>query len=175
MLSVLLGAALIRIAIAYIKSVCAAGAETKFRWQFLVANAGGRLSGPRCSASAEYFGKLLFQLHSAFAVVIFVFALGLFFGLGYIVRRSPRRVSTAPAQLPSFGKLVRAGYLVRKRKPGDARTNVVRLTADGEYAMRRNLSMAEQVDAELLAPLSQAERSKLRALLRRFSDFHKPQ
>jgi DNA-binding MarR family transcriptional regulator len=73
------------------------------------------------------------------------------------------------------GKLVRAGYLVRKRKPGDARTNVVRLTADGEYAMRRNLSMAEQVDAELLAPLSQAERSKLRALLRRFSDFHKPE
>ena len=70
------------------------------------------------------------------------------------------------------GKLVRAGFLVRKRKPGDKRTNVVRLTANGEYAVRRNLAKAERVDAELLAPLSQAERSKLLALLRRFSDLH---
>ena len=72
------------------------------------------------------------------------------------------------------GKLVRAGLLVRKRKLGDQRTNVVRLTVDGEYAVRRNLPMDARVDDELLAPLSQAERSKLRVLLRRLSDHHQP-
>jgi len=88
--------------------------------------------------------------------------------IAIVARTGIDRSSTASL----VGKLVQAGFLVRRRKPGDDRTNVVRLTADGEYVVRRNLAIAERVDAKLLAPLSQAERSKLLILLRRFSEVH---
>ena len=88
--------------------------------------------------------------------------------IAIVARTGIDRSSTASL----VGKLVQAGFLVRRRKPGDDRTNVVRLTADGEYVVRRNLAIADRVDAKLLAPLSQAERSKLLILLRRFSEVH---
>jgi DNA-binding MarR family transcriptional regulator len=88
--------------------------------------------------------------------------------IAIVARTGIDRSSTASL----VGKLVQAGFLVRRRKPGDDRTNVVRLTADGEYVVRRNLAIAERVDAKLLAPLSQAERCKLLVLLRRFSESH---
>ena len=88
--------------------------------------------------------------------------------IAIVARTGIDRSSTASL----VGKLVQAGFLVRRRKPGDDRTNVVRLTADGEYVVRRNLAIADRVDAKLLAPLSQGERSKLLVLLRRFSEVH---
>jgi DNA-binding MarR family transcriptional regulator len=84
--------------------------------------------------------------------------------IAIVARTGIDRSSTASL----VGKLVQAGFLVRRRKPGDG----VRLTADGEYVVRRNLAIAERVDAKLLAPLSQAERCKLLVLLRRFSESH---
>ena len=49
--------------------------------------------------------------------------------IAIVARTGIDRSSTASL----VGKLVQAGFLVRRRKPGDDRTNVVRLTADGEY------------------------------------------
>ena len=39
-----------------------------------------------------FFGKLLFQLHSAVAPVVFVLALGAFFGIGYLIHRYEHRL-----------------------------------------------------------------------------------
>jgi membrane protein DedA with SNARE-associated domain len=83
--------ALLRILAAFLAGV------NRMPWrQFLVANAGGAIIWATVfGLGGYYFGKVLFQLHSVIAVVIFVFALGLFFGLGYVVRRYERRLTEA--------------------------------------------------------------------------------
>jgi membrane protein DedA with SNARE-associated domain len=83
--------ALLRILAAFLAGV------NRMPWrQFLVANAGGAIVWAAVfGLGGYYFGKVLFQLHTTFAVVIFVLALGLFFGLGYVVRRYERRLTDA--------------------------------------------------------------------------------
>jgi membrane protein DedA with SNARE-associated domain len=83
--------ALLRILAAFLAGV------NRMPWRhFLVANAGGAIIWAAAfGLGGYYFGKVLFQLHTTIAVVIFVLALGLFFGLGYIVRRYERRLTDA--------------------------------------------------------------------------------
>jgi MarR family transcriptional regulator, lower aerobic nicotinate degradation pathway regulator len=59
------------------------------------------------------------------------------------------------------------GYVERNPDPDDRRRNVVRITSAGRGALRRFDKMVAAADAELLSPLSAAEREQLRALLER--------
>jgi DNA-binding MarR family transcriptional regulator len=63
------------------------------------------------------------------------------------------------------GDLEQAGYVGRTRDPEDRRRNVVAVTADGEAALRRMDAAVERAQADLLAPLSAAERRELARLL----------
>jgi membrane protein DedA with SNARE-associated domain len=89
--------ALLRILAAFLAGV------NRMRWRnFLVANAaGGILWAATFGFGGYFFGKLLFQLHSAFAPVVFVLALSAFFGVGYLIRRYERRlIEEAERSLP---------------------------------------------------------------------------
>jgi DNA-binding MarR family transcriptional regulator len=57
------------------------------------------------------------------------------------------------------------GLVTRAPDPADRRRRLVSLTADGEATLRVALEIAGGIDEELLAPLSEAERRTLRALL----------
>jgi DNA-binding MarR family transcriptional regulator len=65
------------------------------------------------------------------------------------------------------GELERTGYLGRTRDPEDRRRNVVALTSAGEAALERMQAAVERAQADLLAPLSAAERRELARLLER--------
>jgi DNA-binding MarR family transcriptional regulator len=59
------------------------------------------------------------------------------------------------------------GLVTRAPDPADRRRRVVSLTPDGEAALRAAMEVARAVEDELLAPLSDAERRTLHALLER--------
>jgi DNA-binding MarR family transcriptional regulator len=65
------------------------------------------------------------------------------------------------------GDLERDGYVGRTRDPDDRRRNVVAVTADGEAALQRMDAAVKRAQADLLAPLSAAERKELARLLDR--------
>ena len=83
--------ALLRILAAFLAGV------NRMPWRdFLVANAAGAvLWAAVFGLGGFYFGKWLFQLHSAVAVIIFVIALCAFFGFSYLIRRYEHRLSEA--------------------------------------------------------------------------------
>ena len=66
-------------------------------------------------------------------------------------------------------ELERRGLIERHRCDADRRRNEVRLTADGRAAIRRADHAAAGVERELTAPLGDAERDTLRALLGRIA------
>jgi DNA-binding MarR family transcriptional regulator len=73
------------------------------------------------------------------------------------------------------GDLERAGYVARTRDPDDRRRNAVAVTADGEAALERMEAAVQRAQADLLAPLSAAERRELARLLERLvSDAGRP-
>ena len=80
--------ALLRILAAFLAGV------NRMRWRnFLVANAaGGILWAATFGFGGYFFGKILFQMHSAVAPVVFVLALGAFFGVGYVIHRYEHRL-----------------------------------------------------------------------------------
>ena len=89
--------ALLRILAAFLAGV------NRMPWRdFLVANAAGAiLWATAFGLGGYYFGKLLFQMHSALAMVVFVIALAAFFGFGYLVRRYEHRlIEVAERALP---------------------------------------------------------------------------
>jgi MarR family transcriptional regulator for hemolysin len=59
------------------------------------------------------------------------------------------------------------GLVVRTREPGDRRTQVVRLTADGEALFVAMAGAAQEFDARLRHGLKAAEVAQLEALLQR--------
>lgn len=61
--------------------------------------------------------------------------------------------------------LERRGYVDRKRDEQDRRRYSVEVTSHGRSALSRRLDIAEQQEAELLAPLTERERDDLTALL----------
>jgi MarR family transcriptional regulator, lower aerobic nicotinate degradation pathway regulator len=65
--------------------------------------------------------------------------------------------------------LQQAGYVRRDPHPEDRRTRLVVLTSAGQDAFARTSALATQVDDEILAPLSAAERATLRTLLARIA------
>lgn len=64
-----------------------------------------------------------------------------------------------------LANLERLGLVRRERDPGDARRKVVELTAAGRRRQARFDSLLDRANAELLAPLTSAERATLVRLL----------
>jgi membrane protein DedA with SNARE-associated domain len=95
--------ALLRMLAAFLAGV------NRMPWRaFLVANAcGGIIWAAVFGIGGYFFGKLLLQLHHAFALIVFALALAAFFGCGYLVRRYEDRLTVlAERALP--GPLVAA-------------------------------------------------------------------
>ena len=83
--------ALLRILAAFLAGL------NRMPWRsFLLANAAGAvLWAITFGLGGYYFGRLLFQLHSSLAAVVFVIGLTAFFGIGYLARRYEHRLITA--------------------------------------------------------------------------------
>ena len=64
------------------------------------------------------------------------------------------------------------GHVERAPDPGDRRRNVVSITRAGDRQLRRLDRAIEQVQEELLEPLSPAERTRFTGLLNRLLDHH---
>jgi DNA-binding MarR family transcriptional regulator len=83
-------------------------------------------------------------------------------------RELGERLRKDPADMVRLVDAAEAGGLVvRAPDPADRRRRVVSLTPDGETALRASMEVARAVEDELLAPLSEAERRTLHALLGR--------
>jgi MarR family transcriptional regulator, lower aerobic nicotinate degradation pathway regulator len=66
------------------------------------------------------------------------------------------------------------GFVERRRDPNDRRRHVVTLTAAGRRALAKMRALAERIDDDYLAPLSDADRETLHALLLRLAEVHEP-
>jgi membrane protein DedA with SNARE-associated domain len=83
--------ALLRILAAFLAGL------NRMPWRsFLLANATGAvLWATTFGLGGYYFGRLLFQLHSALAALLFAIGLTAFFGIGYLARRYEHRLILA--------------------------------------------------------------------------------
>ena len=66
-----------------------------------------------------------------------------------------------------LNRLEHEGLLERRPNPNDRRKNAVTATSDGLRTLQRCAELAEQANAQLLAPLTPDEREQLISLLRR--------
>ncbi|MEU8952894.1 MarR family transcriptional regulator [Streptomyces sp. NPDC048518] len=81
-----------------------------------------------------------------------------------------RSVSLDPKDMVGvLNDLQADGLIERAPDPTDRRKNAITITARGRRTVRRCAEAAEQANAELLAPLSAAEREQFLALLVRVS------
>jgi MarR family transcriptional regulator, lower aerobic nicotinate degradation pathway regulator len=64
--------------------------------------------------------------------------------------------------------------VARKRDPEDRRRHVVKMTPDGRKALAKLRAIVRRLEAEFLAPLDDAERDQLHALLVRLAAHHDP-
>jgi DNA-binding MarR family transcriptional regulator len=71
------------------------------------------------------------------------------------------------AMVKLINELESAGWAERRRRPGDRRAWEVVITTDGGRALDRARRSALQVEDEVLGGLSDSERRRLMALLRR--------
>ncbi|WP_030295014.1 MarR family winged helix-turn-helix transcriptional regulator [Streptomyces katrae] len=79
-----------------------------------------------------------------------------------------RRLGIDPKDLVGLlNHLEAAGLVLRAPNPADRRKNAVTLTPAGASTLTRCASLAETANADLLAPLTPAERTTLMALLTR--------
>jgi len=67
-----------------------------------------------------------------------------------------------------------AGLVERRRDPADRRRQLVRMTPAGRRALGRLRRLADRLEDEFLAPLSEADRQQLHALLLRLAEQHLP-
>jgi DNA-binding MarR family transcriptional regulator len=61
--------------------------------------------------------------------------------------------------------LERAGFVLRERDPNDRRRHLLTVTRSGQVAVRRLDELLQDIDDELLSPLSAHQRHMLRRLL----------
>lgn len=68
--------------------------------------------------------------------------------------------------------LERAGFVSRQRDPADRRRHLLTLTPEGESAVRRLRALLDEVDDEVLSPLSAGQRHLLHRLLQGVAAHH---
>lgn len=71
-------------------------------------------------------------------------------------------------------RLDKRGLLRRVRSETDRRAQHVQITPKGRTLTRKAHQLSEQMEAELLGPLSQAERAMLFELLQKVASYRKP-
>jgi DNA-binding MarR family transcriptional regulator len=71
-------------------------------------------------------------------------------------------------------ELEERGLVERKRDPVDRRRHIVHMTADGKRALVKLRALARRLENDLLAPLDDAERAELHALMLRLAQRHLP-
>ena len=85
------------------------------------------------------------------------------------------RLRIDPSDLVTFlDDLEKAGLAARQRDSTDRRRYLVSLTDEGRTVQRRRLAVSQRMDEALLAPLTEAEREQLHALLLRVYAHHDP-
>ena len=102
-------------------------------------------------------------------------------GLLRLISREPgqsqqavaRRLGTPPSRLVALvDGLEQRGLIERRRNPGDRRNYALHLTAAGERAMADLSQAAMDHEHAVAAPLTQAERAQLSALLAKLAAAH---
>jgi DNA-binding MarR family transcriptional regulator len=83
-----------------------------------------------------------------------------------IVQATAIDASTLVATLDA---LEQRGLAERRVHPEDRRKRAIHLTPEGEATLARGHELAEQVGAQLLAPLSAAERTQFQTLVRKLA------
>jgi MarR family transcriptional regulator, lower aerobic nicotinate degradation pathway regulator len=71
-------------------------------------------------------------------------------------------------------ELEERGLFELRRDPNDRRRHLVSLTPDGKKALQKLRALSKRIEDEFLAPLSDAERTKLHSLLLRLAEKHEP-
>jgi DNA-binding MarR family transcriptional regulator len=71
-------------------------------------------------------------------------------------------------------ELEERGLVERRRDPKDRRRHLVRITPQGKRTLRALRTLARQVEADFLSPLSNEEREELHTLLLRLAEKHEP-
>jgi MarR family transcriptional regulator, lower aerobic nicotinate degradation pathway regulator len=71
-------------------------------------------------------------------------------------------------------ELEERGLVERQRDPTDRRRHIVRMTPAGKRTLEELRALAASLEDEFLAPLDEAERAQLHALLLRVAEHHMP-
>jgi DNA-binding MarR family transcriptional regulator len=71
-------------------------------------------------------------------------------------------------------ELEERGLVERRRDPKDRRRHLVQITTEGKRRLRALRTLARQIEADFLSPLSGDERAELHALLLRLAEKHEP-